>query len=385
MAKKKKKNVKASVKSSVKTGLVIFILVLITVCAAFVTSLYFYTRNTIGQVVYPPSPLTKIMNESKSYISDDTLTETIKFPTIPVLMSVGGSVRGVTDTGTVYRYNTDLAISVYETEQSTYEVLAGNFAYDLYNGSLSGTPVYVADTDSMDLGYFNGYPAEYQCGDVQIVDENGTKYNDIYVTTMLLDLSMGKKVLVVVQTDSKDALYSAETLLEALCFTVMDVSQNANGKTETDSNVTITEDFVTEEAPPVVTPSVTTTIGVAFSLNEDYKDGAVVQILCDNRQADIGAATIERNDGADVNYTVLSAQNGLAFYHIINATKGDYIIELPSEAVTQEYKISIIDYKDYDGNTITDEGSGDTADTDKTDEAAAEETENEDSSTQSED
>ena len=107
--------------------------------------------------------------------------------------------------------------------------------------------------------------------------------------------------------------------------------------------------------------------------------------MCDNRQADIGAATIERNDGADVNYTVLSAQNGLAFYHIINATKGDYIIELPSEAVTQEYKISIIDYKDYDGNTITDEGSGDTADTDKTDEAAAEETENEDSSTQSED
>ena len=82
MAKKKKKNVKASVKSSVKTGLVIFILVLITVCAAFVTSLYFYTRNTIGQVVYPPSPLTKIMNESKSYIADDTLTETIKFPKI---------------------------------------------------------------------------------------------------------------------------------------------------------------------------------------------------------------------------------------------------------------------------------------------------------------
>ena len=134
--------------------------------------------------------------------------------------------------------------------------------------------------------------------------------------------------------------------------------------------------------PPVVTPAVTTTIGVAFSLNEDYKDGAVVQILCDNRQADIGAATIERNDGADVNYTVLSAQNGLAFYHIINATKGDYIIDLPSEAITQEYKISIIDYKDYDGNTITDEGSGDTA---ETDEAAAEETENEDSSTQSED
>ena len=104
--------------------------------------------------------------------------------------------------------------------------------------------------------------------------------------------------------------------------------------------------------------------------------------MCDNRQADIGAATIERNDGADVNYTVLSAQNGLAFYHIINATKGDYIIDLPSEAVTQEYKISIIDYKDYDGNTITDEGSGDTA---ETDEAAAEENENEDGSTQSED
>lgn len=207
---------------NVKTILLVSLAVILTSLTVFVICFYFYTKETMGEITYPKSPLTRMMDTTYSYVADDNLPVMIQCPSIPVLMNVGGSERYVTDNGVVFAYGNGLYISVYETLDTAYSILSGQFVSDLYAGEENYNILY--ENAVTDIGYFNGYPAEFQCGDCQILNSNGIPVRDIYVVSMTLELGLEKKVMLVVSTTEEKSLYDAGILLQSIGYTVMDTS-----------------------------------------------------------------------------------------------------------------------------------------------------------------
>lgn len=240
---------------NIKTIALVSMAVLLTSLTIFVIVFYFYTKETMGEVTYPTSPLTRMMDTTYSYVADDNLPVMIQCPSIPVLMNVGGSERYVTDNGVVFAYGNGLYISVYETLDTAYSILSGQFVSDLYAGEESYNILY--ENAVTDVGYFNGYPAEFQCGDCQILNSNGVPVRDIYIVSMTMELGLDKKVMLVVSTTEEKSLYDAGILLQSIGYTVMDTSgtnyidDNKESSSERFPDSTIPDENLVQGTVPV--------------------------------------------------------------------------------------------------------------------------------------
>lgn len=351
-----KKKRQARIKKNIFNGVLIFVLLSLLVAVAFTASLYFYTMETRGTVVYPTTPLTKMMEQPYSYIADETLDITIQCPSIPVILSVGGTERNVSDNGCVFRYNSDLSISIYELEGAAFDILSTQFAPDLYNGSISGQTQYVNDLDTMDVGYFNGYPAEYQCGMVNVLSESGAVEKSIYVVTMVLDMGFDKDLMITVSTSNNSALYNAGILLESIGYTVVDTSLTTNtldGATQLTSEPKLPEDDfkVTLEVEENVSAEVTVEqeswMDVQVAFTKDYEDGAVV--VFQYTGTEVGAFDItlydeEENEYAAANYSV----DGLSVFVLDSAKKGNYTLKVPADKEVGTFNALVMSKEEYD-------------------------------------
>lgn len=281
---------------NIKTISLVSLAVILISLTIFVICFYFYTKETMGEITYPKSPLTRMMDTTYSYVADDNLPVMIQCPSIPVLMNVGGTERYVTENGVVFAYGNGLYISVYETRDTAYSILSGQFVSDLYAGEGSQNILY--ETAAMDVGYFNGYPAEFQCGDCKILNSDGKPVRDIYVVSMTLELGLEKKVMLVVSTTEVKALYDAGILLQSIGYTVMDTSgtnyidteENTVSERYPDSTVAGQEiseavvpstGTVSEKVVPLPSPESTATpentwTDYTVHLNETYEKGTFV-------------------------------------------------------------------------------------------------------------
>lgn len=207
---------------SIKTVALISFAVILSLLTIIVIGFYFYTKENLGNVTYPKSPLTRMMDTTYSYVADDNLPVMIQCPSIPVILNVGGSERYVTHNGAVFAYGNNLYISVYETNDTSYSILSGQFVSDLYAGESYSDVLY--ENAQTDVGYFNGYPAEYQSGLCQILNSSGRSVKDIYVVSMTMDLGLDKNLMLVVSSTEDKVLYDAGVLLQSIGYTVMDTS-----------------------------------------------------------------------------------------------------------------------------------------------------------------
>lgn len=223
--KKEKYLQKQKIKRNVRSVLSISLLIFIVVLAAFATSFYLYTRNRMGEVAYPKSPLTKMMDASYSYKTDTSLPTIIQCPTIPVMMNVAGKERHISDDGCVFAYGNGLYISAYETNDGAYNILSSKFASDLYAGEMAGELLY--ESAQSDVGYFNGYPSEYQAGKISIYSTSGRISREIYVLSIMMDMGLDKRLMLAVSTVEEKGLYEAGILLQSIGYTVMDISRSA--------------------------------------------------------------------------------------------------------------------------------------------------------------
>lgn len=239
---------------NIKTIALVSMAVILVSLTVFVICFYYYTKETMGEVTYPKSPLTRMMDTTYSYVADDNLPVMIQCPSIPVLMNVGGSERYITDNGVVFAYGNGLYISVYETLDTAYSILSGQFVSDLYAGEDNYNILY--ENAVTDIGYFNGYPAEFQCGDCQILNSSGIPVRDIYVVSMTMELGLEKKIMLVVSTTDKKSLYDAGILLQSIGYTVMDTSGTNYIDTEGDKpserypDSTVTEGAINQPLVP---------------------------------------------------------------------------------------------------------------------------------------
>ena len=336
--KSKKEQAKQKLRKNLKTGLVIFSLVLLVVVAAFTVSFYMYTSGS-DDVVYPDSPLTKIMDEPYFYVEDETLDVPIQCPTIPVILSVGGIERAYNDEGCVFRYNEDLSISVYEVTTTAYDILSTNFALDLYNGVVSGETAYIPQTDMFDVGYFNSYPAEYQCGYVNICEEDGiTVYNQIYVLSLVLDMGFDKKLMITVSSTDDTALYDAEILLESIAYTVVDASLTLGYEStevlgqdvlRMEADSLIVEEELPEQSPNLERTEENAYIDIMVPIMNEIEGRGYVVLQYTNLDADTANVNLYEPDKT-TSYENSSVTKGVLVYCMDNPEKGNWSIKIPA-------------------------------------------------------
>jgi len=350
--KSKKEIAKQNMKKNLRTGFIIFLLVVLVVMAAFTVSYYLYTTGNRG-TVYPNSPLTKRMDEPYSYVEDATLDVPLQCPTIPVLLSVGGVERSFSDIGCAFRYNEDLSISIYEISTTAYDILSTCFAPDLYNGTVSGETSYIPNTDMFDVGYFNSYPAEYQCGYVNVYEPDGvTIYNQIYVLTLVLDMGFDKDLMITVSSTDEKALYDAEVLLESVGYTVVDGSLTLDYSAEDTLEDEIISITGTDELQEEVIEKVNTApsvIDVMVPILDDIKGRGYVVVQYTNLDADTSNIYLYEPNGK-TSYANSSIVPGVLVYCMDNPKSGNFTVKIPSGVDLGTYTTVAYNRQDFESS-----------------------------------
>lgn len=327
---KRKLKKKEAFKAQIKTGIIIFFSVILVVFASLAISLFLYTRE-IGGVSFPESPLTKMMGTHTSYIGNDSLNLKIQCPTIPAILNVGGSERSVSDDGCVFRYDDRLSISIYEVSNSPYDILSTRLAPELYTGEISGEFTYTADANYMDVGYFNGYPAEYQCGIIDVYDVGGEVQKHIYAITICLDLGYDKTLMITTSTTEKKNIYDAEILLESICYTVMDISSTVGTSTKSGQPVEEPVAYtISEEETDIEDEDMGNFLYVEVPLVKEYEDSPYLVFSYTGLEADTSEIVLW-DEGKMNSYSPMEeSKTGLLFFEMKEGKQSEnWNLQLP--------------------------------------------------------
>lgn len=355
-SKKKKAENRARFKRNFVNGIVTIAVIAFSLLLVITAMVFFIVRNKEGQVSYPTSPLTKMMNTSYSYIEDENLDIQFQFPTIPAVINVGGTERFMSETGLVFRYNNDLSISVYEIEGSAYDLLSTEYAANLYNGDLSGGATYFAEASTMDVGYCNSFPAEYQCGVIQVSDTNNVVYRSIYTITMVLDLGFEKDVFISISTTDRSKLYDAGILLENIVFTVMDISITQESVQMDEMNETpSTQEVLVQQEQASEKTTISSSnqeegfgyMNIEVPLLSHYADGAIVVLQYTNTAADLSKVLLQNYNKTMATSVNPASSVGIAYFVIKEGTKGNYTLQVPEEVDLGTYAARVLSYTEF--------------------------------------
>jgi hypothetical protein len=329
---------------------VIVCFVLVTVLAAFAASVGGLSKK----VSFPVSPLSKLNDGAHRYYSDYELNTTIKSPSLPVILNVKGDETTVFEDGCVFLTKDYFYISVYETTSSPVEILNSRFCDNL-TGVNTNTPcTYNAVNNSIDVGYFNGYPAEYQAGTVTWKPETLEAYR-LYVVSLTFNLGYDKKIMVAVSTRDGDKTYDAENLLESICLSMMDISESKTAQTSIKNETptkTPVEDIKEEAIAPtgsinavVIDESSDSTGEVTYSIyvNEEFPSGTGLAFKYSNPSADTGKIYVIDPSGKVLLPDELFSGYGVLFFKSEESVKGEWVLKIPAQNSLGDYSLKAYD------------------------------------------
>ncbi len=329
--------------------LVIVCFILVTVLAAFAASVGGLSKK----VSFPGSPLSKLNDGAHRYYSDYELNTTIKSPSLPIILNVKGDESTVFEDGCVFLTKDYFYISVYETTSSPVEILNSRFCDNL-TGAKTNTPcTYNAVNNSIDVGFFNGYPAEYQAGTVTWKPEALEAYR-LYVVSLTFNLGYDKKIMVAVSTRDGSKTYEAENLLESICLSMMDISESEPAQTSTDNEpaVKAPEDIKEEAANPtgsinavVIDESTDSTGEITYSIyvNEDFTSGTGLAFKYSNPSADTGKIYVTDPNGKILLPDEFFSGYGVLFFKSEEAVKGEWVLSMPAQNSLGDYSLKAYD------------------------------------------
>lgn len=280
MAAKKKKKKKNTLQDGMRQGMVISSCVFMSAVIIFSLAFYVYVSGSIGKTVYPESPLTKIMGESYSYVGDANLPFLLEAPTIPCMLSVGGTNIYTDSSTAIYKFDATRYIAISEITDTTSNYLNGSLIYNMFSDSNIGNVTYVREGD--DMGYFNGYPAGYEYGHIAITNSNGRTLATVYALNLIVDMGYSSDIIITVITTSEDSMYSSGILLKSIGYTIMDTS-DPNDTVYIDPQKKIDEGIFNESSIEKTTEYIemiqtdevdTKEMGLTylFNFNETYED-----------------------------------------------------------------------------------------------------------------
>lgn len=343
MSRRKKKADKGN--SALKV-IAIIMFVLAVVVAAFVASIGGY----VDRASFPKSPLKKFNDEVHKYSANLDLMVELQCPTIPVMLYVKGEEKNVVENGCIFLTDDDFYISIYEVSGAPIEILNSRYADDLVNNKYADCS-YEADADTMDVGYYNGYPAEYQCGKVLWKPEKSLEPFIFYTTTIALNVGYDKKVMVCVSTQDKKRIYNAEVLTENIALTVMDTSYTTKSSDSTEDSEAVevkeeAENNSEESSDVSVIEEEKRDEDFAININSDFKTGTGIVLKYSNFLEDLSEVYAMTPENEVVPIDTANGGNGVAFFSSLSTTNGTWHIFIPANVDLGDFSIETFDIED---------------------------------------
>lgn len=206
------------------------IIVILLIAAALVTTLLTKFGREDSAARYPASTLSHEASSSHEYIKSEFLSKTLGCPSLPYNINVPDNLISSSNDYVVTDYN-NCQIVLYESSQDAMTALTGTL------GKVCVESIDIPDVEwkdeLSDVGYINGYSAEYHAGRFRITTKisSDTYYSVSYRITFEDE---DKAVFVEAVTPELSNLQAGKDVIDAMLFTLTKVQTEESGaETET--------------------------------------------------------------------------------------------------------------------------------------------------------
>ena len=333
--------------------------------AAFVTSLLTRVGKEESAAKYPASTLSHEASQEHRFIASEVLGNTLGCPTLPYKICVPDNITQSEDSYVTATYN-DIRVTILESSNGFMDMIYGVLG-EVCSESFEIPTIDWTDEIS-DVGYINGYSAEYHAGKYHLVGRMDS--TDYYAVIYRINFDgMDNAVYIQAVTSNLASLQGGKDLLDSMVYTISsEESVESTESTETVPEDTTATESVSEEGQELefmesTEASATDIYTKDFEVyvSEDMPE-VFITFMWDNVTVQPSVLTVTAPDGSVYESDEEYSSDGLEVFYISDAVKGTYIIHgevagtiygCTYEALSKEAFYQIFLNQDLDGEPST--------------------------------
>ena len=335
------------------------------IAAAFVTSLLTRVGKEESAAKYPASTLSHEASQEHRFIASEVLGNTLGCPTLPYKICVPDNITQSEDSYVTATYN-DIRVTILESSNGFMDMIYGVLG-EVCSESFEIPTIDWTDEIS-DVGYINGYSAEYHAGKYHLVGRMDS--TDYYAVIYRINFDgMDNAVYIQAVTSNLASLQGGKDLLDSMVYTISsEESVESTESTETVPEDTTATESVSEEGQELefmesTEASATDIYTKDFEVyvSEDMPE-VFITFMWDNVTVQPSVLTVTAPDGSVYESDEEYSSDGLEVFYISDAVKGTYIIHgevagtiygCTYEALSKEAFYQIFLNQDLDGEPST--------------------------------
>lgn len=335
------------------------------IAAAFVTSLLTRVGKEESAAKYPASTLSHEASQEHRFIASEVLGNTLGCPTLPYKICVPDNITQSEDSYVTATYN-DIRVTILESSNGFMDMIYGVLG-EVCSESFEIPTIDWTDEIS-DVGYINGYSAEYHAGKYHLVGRMDS--TDYYAVIYRINFDgMDNAVYIQAVTSDLASLQGGKDLLDSMVYTISsEESVESTESTETVPEDTTATESVSEEGQELefmesTEASATDIYTKDFEVyvSEDMPE-VFITFMWDNVTVQPSVLTVTAPDGSVYESDEEYSSDGLEVFYISDAVKGTYIIHgevagtiygCTYEALSKEAFYQIFLNQDLDGEPST--------------------------------
>ena len=335
------------------------------IAAAFVTSLLTRVGKEESAAKYPASTLSHEASQEHRFIASEVLGNTLGCPTLPYKICVPDNITQSEDSYVTATYN-DIRVTILESSNGFMDMIYGVLG-EVCSESFEIPTIDWTDEIS-DVGYINGYSAEYHAGKYHLVGRMDS--TDYYAVIYRINFDgMDNAVYIQAVTSDLASLQGGKDLLDSMVYTISsEESVESTESTETVPEDTTATESVSEEGQELefmesTEASATDIYTKDFEVyvSEDMPE-VFITFMWDNVTVQPSVLTVTAPDGSVYESDEEYSSDGLEVFYIPDAVKGTYIIHgevagtiygCTYEALSKEAFYQIFLNQDLDGEPST--------------------------------
>lgn len=210
------------------------------IAAAFVTSLLTRVGKEESAAKYPASTLSHEASQEHRFIASEALGNTLGCPTLPYKICVPDNITQSEDSYVTATYN-DIRVTILESSNGFMDMIYGVLG-EVCSESFEIPTIDWTDEIS-DVGYINGYSAEYHAGKYHLVGRMDS--TDYYAVIYRINFDgMDKAIYVQAVTDSLETLQSGKDVVDSMLYTLQSTQGETVETEETETTESTKEEGV---------------------------------------------------------------------------------------------------------------------------------------------
>ena len=343
----------------------VVVITVLLIAAAFVTSLLTRVGKEDSAAKYPSSTLSHEASTEHRFIASEALGNTLGCPTLPYEICVPDNITQSEDSYVTATYK-DIRVTILESSNGFMDVIYGVLG-EACSESFEIPTIDWTDEIS-DVGYINGYSAEYHAGKYHLVGRMNS--NDYYAVIYRINFDgMDNAVYIQAVTSDLASLQGGKDLLDSMVYTISsEGSVDGTESTEAVPEDTTATETVSEEGQELefmesteVSATDIYTKDFEVYVSEDMPE-VFITFMWDNVTVQPSVLTVTAPDGSVYESDEEYSSDGLEVFYIPNAVKGTYIIHgevagtiygCTYEALSKEAFYQIFLNQDLDGEPST--------------------------------